>query len=208
MGSNYLMRKIKIIMNYIKGIYDSFSKQLFLEYRSKLLKSHSKLFEKTFYELKEKGELPERVQIKSVTPEKCVLILPTKIKGEEKLNDGDRIENIPPEVHELVSSLIEKFTDKALEAEFENVEFIPLSGYSIEELKKDITSSIKEKRDFCLIDTYENYKMFNKREINSIRQYLAPFNSDEWANIALIINSENLVELKKLKKKLIFTEWP
>ena len=194
-------------MQYLRGIYDSSSQRLMVEYKNVLLERQWDLFSGMIKHAKKSRELPNDTEIKKIDSEKALIMIPCVIEGAEKYNDGERIKNLPNLITEKLSSLLENFAKVAMESEMSMLEFMPLSGYPISKLKEDLDAAIKDKRDLVLIDTYKNYqKLINLETIES-NQLRLKFIDNDYADVAYLIHSGDIQGLKKYKSKLKLNSW-
>ena len=194
-------------MQYLRGIYDSSSHRLMVEFNNVLLENHWDLFSELIAEASKKSYLPKNTEFKKVSSEKALIVIPYKLEGAENLEDGDRIENLPSQVTEHLSNVLESFSKKAVDLEMKNLEFMPLSGYSLDQMKEDLIQAIKDKRDLVLIDTYSNYKKLVQKETTETNQCVLKYLDNDYADVAYLIYSGNLSELKKYKSKLEVKRW-
>ena len=179
-------------MQYIRGIYDSSSHRLMVEYKNVLLEKHWDLFSDLIKEAGKSSYLPKDTELKKVDSGKVLVIMPCTIEGAEDYRDGDRIKNLPDLVTEHLSNVLETFSRRALEHEMKEIEFIPLSGYSMDKLKEDIDA---------------NYKRLVKQETIETKQCRFKYLDNDYADVAYLIHSGNSGELKKYKSRLEKTSW-
>lgn len=99
-----------------------------------------------------------------------------------------------------VLSIAKRFSFAAYKHSIRGYEFIPLSGYSIDELKKDILAALDNKRSFALIDTYSHYKDLMESPEKTYKQYLIPYDSKEYVDVFLMIRRGDLKGLSKTYK--------
>lgn len=112
------------------------------------------------------------------------------------------------EMMSVLFSTINRFVNSAMRKELLITEFVPLEGYDIGDLKKDIYKAIEGKRNFCIIDTYENYLSQADSKLYTYNQYIVEFGTDEYADVAILIESGEMNELKKIySSKLKETVW-
>lgn len=194
-------------MNYLRGLYDSSSHRLMVEFKNVLLDKHWDLFSDMMGEASRKGYIHEDTEIKHVAEGKSLIMIPCNIEGSENLRDGDRITNLPSMVTEHLSNVLESFSRRAAELEMSELEFIPLSGYPLEQMKEDVDRAIKDKRNIVLIDTYRNYKRLVDHLTEESKQLTLEYLNNEYADLAWIIHSGNLKELNKYKTKLEKKSW-
>lgn len=196
-------------MQYIRGLYDSSTRRLMVEFSNSNLKKHWDLFSDLINEASKKDYLPRETEYKLVSDDKALIIFPCELKTDDDVEDGARIKNsdLPEVVTDHLSNLLETFAKRAMELEMDELEFIPLQGYPVEKMKEDIEQAIRDKRDLCLIDTYRNYELLGNKEITETRQKRIPYLNNEYADIAYYIWTGNLGELKKYKAKLEKKTW-
>ena len=194
-------------MQYLRGVYDSSSHRLMVEYKNVLLKKYLGLLSDLVKEAKKVNYLPKSTEIKKIDEESVLISLPCTIEGAENIENGERINNLPELVTDHLSTLIDTFTKKAMEEEMKEIEFIPLSGYPIDKLKEDIEQAIKDKRDLVLIDSYANYKKLANQEVLESKQCRFKYLDNDYADVAYLIHSGNVKELKKYKSRLENKSW-
>lgn len=194
-------------MQYLRGIYDSSSHKLIVEFKNLLLEKYWELLLNLVKEAGNSSYLPKDIELKKVDSGKALVIIPCTIEGVENYRDGQRIKNLPDIVTEHLSSVLETFSRRALEEELEKIEFIPLSGYSMDKLKEDIELAIKDKRDLVLVDTYDNYRKLVKQKTAELNQCRFEYLDNDYADVAFLIHSGNIKELKKYRSRLEKTSW-
>lgn len=111
-----------------------------------------------------------------------------------------------------VLNVTHRFVCAALSAILKNTEFLPFldfsGGYSFEELQSDVKRAVEAKRDFLMVDTYKNYLEGTKDGGYRFSQYPVKYGTSEYVDIAILIVSGNLEELRKIyKTKLKLTDW-
>lgn len=192
-------------MIYLKGIYDSNSKQMMIEFKNNLLENHFEVLEECVAENKSLGRLPSDLEVKNLYDGRCLITFHIDIPDTK---EGKRIGKLPKNMTEKISAVIEKFRERAMKKEFMTTEFIPLTGYPLEELQKDIKEAIKNKRNFCVIDKYSEYLKFSKGETTKLKQKKVEFLSNEYSDAAIYIYEGNLKKLKEIYKNQLETvDW-
>ena len=189
-----------------KGYYDSDQKQLTIEYKSPYLKKYESLFLEIIERAKETDYLNKGLKIKKVDDFCSMIIIPCDINV-DYVQESGKINNVPSEITEHVGRIIETFTSKAIDQELENLEFIPLSGYSIKKLQEEIDDAVKDKRDLVLIDTFENYLKLASHETLETNQKHIKYLGEDYADVAYILHTGNKKELKKYESELKLKEW-
>lgn len=104
--------------------------------------------------------------------------------------------------------VINKFAGTALRYELEHTEFIPINGYPLEDLKKDIVASVKNKRNLCILGDYAEYLSMEKEHKYQFHQVYVNYGTPDWADIVLMILEGDMEKMRELyTPKLEFTEW-
>jgi hypothetical protein len=104
--------------------------------------------------------------------------------------------------------VINKFAGTALRYELEHTEFIPINGYPLKDLKKDIVASVKNKRNLCVLGDYAEYLSMEKEHKYQFHQVYVNYGTPEWADIVLMILEGDMGKMRELyTPKLEFTEW-
>jgi hypothetical protein len=105
-------------------------------------------------------------------------------------------------------NVLNKFEKCALKKELSTTEFIPLTGYPIENLKEEILTCIEGKRKLCIIKDYQEYLDMEKTGKYIFHQSIVEYGTDEYADAVLFIRSGNFDKLKELyESKLVLTDW-
>jgi hypothetical protein len=107
-----------------------------------------------------------------------------------------------------IMNVINRFITGAIRKELNTTEFLPLEGYPEGDIKTDVVKAVEGKRNFCIIDTYENYlKQCKDREYN-YNQYMVEYGTDEYYDVAIMIETGEFKDLvEKYKSKLDKTSW-
>lgn len=113
---------------------------------------------------------------------------------------------------ESINVALNLWVNVAMRQELSKVEFIPLHGYSAEDLKKDVQTAVANKRDFCIIRTYAEYlnsqKARTAKDAFTFVQYLVKYGSEEYSDVAIALYNKELKELRKTyEDRLVQTEW-
>lgn len=124
-----------------------------------------------------------------------------------KVNGGMSI-SIPPMVMENITNSINRFTKAAIRNKLKTVEFLPLSEYPVEDLKKDMVAAVRAGRDFVLLQSYKDYLEMEKKGKYSFSQVFVYKGTSEYADTALDIWNEDIEGLKRrLEGKFEVYEW-
>lgn len=188
--------------------FDDKTNKFAFVYDSKLLKKYKKPFKSIM------DKLPDDYKVEENPAGIMVIFLPFTIDKDEIAKNSMYKEEISEGVvrvgmamksedaeklHgclEKVVALVQEFENGAMTNETKNLEFLPISGYPVEELKKDAKAAYDNKRDFCVIDTMESYQEFEKTA--TLNQAIYKYGTDDYNNILLAALSGDVEELKKL----------
>ena len=197
-------------MREFSAAYDPKKKRFVFQYKSKFLKKYPTKFDSRL------GDLGDEVMIQKYSEDKtfCEISVPLEVDSKNihhQTNDeGEKTGMIkigidPESAEELreYSEQIQKrifdFEKEVVMEETSGIEFIPLEGYPVEDLQREIVEALEKKRDFCVIDTFDSYLNF----INtlSLNQAYYKYDTDMYYNIFLAIRGGDIDELKKLTQK-------
>lgn len=195
-------------MIYLKGIYDSGSKKMIIEFKNGLLENYFDVLENCVKESKSKGMLPEDLVVQDLKDNRALIIFHIDIPEAKGMKEGERIGTLPRSMTEKISKVIEEFRKKATKKEFTTTEFIPLSGYPLKKLQEDIKAAITNKRNFCIVDDYLEYLKFANGQITCLNQCKLNYLTNEYSNVAIYIYEGNLRKLREIyKNKLVNVDW-
>lgn len=168
----------------------------------------TKLVDKYFANLsglvKKTSDLPGDVVIEKVNPKKALITFSTDISQEDIEND-EKVKMKP--VNELMKTLY-NFIVGAIRHEYKQTEFIPLSGYPIENMQKEIGAAVKNKRRLCIIKDYDEFLNAEKTSKPVYHQYVVEPDSSEYADVVIMIYKGDVEQLNKIyKNKLKLEDW-
>lgn len=138
---------------------------------------------------------------------------------EVKLSYGDRYseENLQmmcQEVANVLLTFLQDFQSTAVGYMMAHSEFIPLEGYSFENLKKESTAALQANRRFILIKNYDQYLSINPQTGTckfDIKIIDPVENKDEYAAVYCILQKNPKDAQKELIKKysdqLVEDDW-
>ena len=107
-----------------------------------------------------------------------------------------------------LNNIINKAVNDALKYKLRHTEFIPLHGYPIEDLQKDIKAALENKRNFCILKDYQEYLSSNTNNSYRFNQYYVNYGTSEYADVAILIINNEMDELVKLiGPKLRLQDW-
>ena len=182
--------------------FDAENSRLTLAVETNLLLKYYPNFEGLFNAAHNK---PSGLLVTQKNENTAVISFPIK-KEEERdsktfvIMDGNSISS--------VKDIINKFVYGAVRKELKITEFLPLSGYPIGDMKNDVIAAIKAKRNFCIIDTYDNYLKQCKVQEHVYNQFKLDYGTDEYNDAAIMIETGEFDKLVKMyKPKLVKTSW-
>ena len=94
-----------------------------------------------------------------------------------------------------MNDLLNDFINSAVRDKFKTTEFIPLINYPHKNLKEDIITAIKAKRNICIVDDFENYKKSTEDKSLEFNQYFIKYSTSEYADVAILISLGKFKEL-------------
>ena len=185
-----------------------------------VIRVETPLFEKYYsnfkglIESKENKGLPEGISCEKSDFEKHVALVSfpfNKKNGEGAPSPAGTIA-VRVDIMKAIHSVINRFATVALSKELKSTEFIPLSGYEVAELKKDVQKAVQGKRDFCIIKNYKEYTDSvnnpEKKDAYKFHQYVVKYDTEEYANVAINLYEGEIDVLRaKYEPKLTLTNW-
>lgn len=108
-----------------------------------------------------------------------------------------------------LNNIINKAVNDALRYKVRHTEFIPLTGYPLEDLQADVKNAISNKRNFCILRDYQEYlDSAGSNNVYRYNQYYVNYGTPEYADIAIsIINGEMDELIKQIGPKIKFQDW-
>ena len=185
--------------------FDTENKRVKLEFKTNLLKKYYPNFEGM---LNKDSNIPKGTDVEHVEEDTAIISFPLPKDSTIKNDEGKGMFiALNPKDMDIFGDVINKFVNAALRKEFRSTEFIPLVGYPIEKLKEEIKDAIKNKRNFCIIDTYENY--LKLKEINyEFKQAYVNFGTSEYSKVAILIHRLDIEGLREMwAEKLSLGNW-
>lgn len=137
--------------------------------------------------IKSSSGMPDGIKVERESSDTANILFPLPKDSEKKRVDSSKMAIALDKIMmDNLFDTVNRFVNLAMKKELSQIEFLPLSGYPIEDLKNDVEQAIKGKRHFCLIKDYKDYlenaekpeKTFNFDQIKV--EYL----SEEYCEIA------------------------
>ena len=174
----------------------------------------SNLFRKYFVNfnglIKNSKSVPSNTEVIQTGSNTVDIKFPTDKSNVAKKTDGNTeygLVAIDPKDINGINKTLNSFVNSAIRRELKIIEFIPLEGYPIENMQKEIRACVKAKRSICIIKNYDEYLNCSKNDYK-FNQYLINYDDDEYIDASLLIYEGNIKELRKTYySKLQYTEW-
>lgn len=183
--------------------FDREKMEIVVNVQCNLLKKYYQNFVGTLEKKKDKMPSGFSVQQPSIDTARISFPLPDGTKVSNSGGIGSFAVNLTSLVN-----IIESFAGTALRYELEHTEFIPISGYPVEDLQKDILASVKNKRNLCVIASYDEYLRMEKEQKYQFNQVYLNYGTQEWADLVLMIQDGDMDAIRNAYlPKLEFTEW-
>lgn len=194
----------------IEAGFNSTDNSITIAVTTPILNRYSEAFRKVF-EISKNPNLPKKLEVEYSNSSETMLVnFPAEQEELAQVKNGKSIP-IPATKIEAIRKEINRFVVYVLKKELKSIEFIPLNGYPVEELKKDVQAAVKGKRKFCLIKTYEEYlknQKANSKNAFTYHQYMVEYGTPEYIEVALnLYNGEIDILREKYEPQLKYTNW-
>lgn len=191
-------------MNVSTG-FDPDSKKITVTVNTNLLKKYHVNFKGLFQMAPRK---PKGLEVNIRSGNLATVSFPVPEENIKVLGEGRGMVGIDRDDMDGIMEIINKFTNSAIRKELKQTEFIPLEGYEEDLLKEDIKTAVQNKRNLCIIDTYESYLKNEEDRKYEYNQYRVDYGTNEYSDVAILIATGKLSEVRKLyKKKLKKETW-
>jgi hypothetical protein len=169
----------------------------------------TKLVNKYFANLsglvKKVDELPNDVVIEKLNFKTALITFSVNPMTQDISSEGE-VNKIKP-VSGLMKTVY-NFVIAAIRHEYKKTEFIPLEGYPIEKMQKEVPEAVKNKRRLCIIKDYNEFLNAEKTSKPIYHQYMIEPGSSEYADVVIMIYKGDLEQIKKIyKDKLKLEDW-
>lgn len=107
-----------------------------------------------------------------------------------------------------LKSVFDEFEVIARNRERRNIEFIPLDGYSFDEMSEEIKEAVTNKKDLMIIKDFSEFQKSEKTGKCNFNQYRLDYGTSEYADAVIMIWKKQKEALRKMyQDKLVYTEW-
>ena len=117
-------------------------------------------------------EMPTGCSVKQTKSNMAVVSLPIEDKDAIQHKEGADFASVKAPAQSIMAlqRILNNFVNVALRKELKTTEFIPLRGYPVESLQKDIVAAVKGKRKLCIIGDYQEYLDSNDKKVFEYHQ--------------------------------------
>ena len=161
--------------------------------------------------IKECSDTPKNTEVVQVDDDTALIKFPAESSGSiVKSSDNKMAVGVNVVVMETFQNIINTFMNCALRKELKTTEFIPLYGYSIDNLKEDIQVAVKNKRKFCIIKDYSEYLAIQNKKVEKyeFHQVMVEVGTPEYTDVAILLYQKKIDELREMfEKKLKLENW-
>lgn len=159
--------------------------------------------------LKKNNSSIDDLRVERLGNSKAMISFPLPKEAQVMQVDQQKIGvSMPVNIIEEINNTINKFANAAVRKRLRTVEFLPLSNYPEENLKEDMINAVKAKRDFVILQDYNDYLQMEKEKRYDFSQILMYYGTEEYADAALNIWEGNIDSLKnRLEGKFERYEW-
>lgn len=190
-------------MQKIDFSYDINRKRIIVIYKNNFLIKNKSLLE----EVVRSSKLPKN---SNVTPHQrgekknmCNIEIPYVPEQSGVINKGNGVISmaIPSNIINELTDVVNKFSTGCVQKVLSTTEVIPLKGYSIDNIIKDIQSAITNQRNICIIRDYQDYLDGKNIITGEIDIAMYEYMSDKYCNIVVeCVCNKSLPGLRKLTK--------
>lgn len=177
--------------------FDPESKMIVINVKTNLLSKYYPNFKGLFDNA---DDLPNGTKIERVGESMASIIFPipesASISVDKKSGTGSVA--LETGATENIYNTVNKFVNSAIRSELRKTEFLPLSGYPLEDLQNDVKAGVGAKRRFCILGSYQEYLDMQSEGKYEFTQAMIDYGTPEYADIAVMVMSGEMEELKKL----------
>lgn len=156
--------------------------------------------------------IPRNTNVEQVDNTTAMISFPLDDKGMvTKLSENKMSIGINADSMDVFQRVINTFINCALKKELKTTEFVPLYGYSIDELHNDIQAAVKNKRKLCIIRDYSEYLAMSQGKNGTayiFHQYMVEYGTPEYTEAAILLYNKDMESLRNtFESKLVLESW-
>lgn len=188
-------------MQKIDFSYDINRKRIIVIFKNNFLIKNKSLLE----EVVKSSKLPKN---SNVTPHRngerknvCNIEIPYTPDQSGVVNKGNGVISmaIPSNIINELTDVVNKFSTGCVQKILSTTEIIPLKGYSINNIAKDVQNAIANQRNICIIRDYQDYLDGKNIITGEIDIAMYEYMSDKYCDIAIeCVHNKSLPRLRKL----------
>lgn len=192
-------------MNVSPG-YDPQKKRIIITVESNLL---NKYFPNFSGMVMSDSGVPKNTEVDQSSPTTAIISFPSPLGSPVKKLDEERSAiAIDSRIIEKFNDIINNFIRCAIRRKLRTTEFIPLSGYPVEDLKKDIQEAVKNKRSLCIIKNYDEYLAMENNQKYVFHQYEIEYGTKDYTEAAILLYQGSMEELREMfEGRLELEDW-
>lgn len=154
--------------------------------------------------------LPKGIEVSQESENSAVISFPAPENAIKKETENMKAIAIDVNIVNKIENIVSMFVRSGIRKELKTTEFIPLYGYSIENLSKEIIQAYKNGRNYCIVKDYDEYLNMVEKNEYKFHQYVLSkeLNKKDYMDVTLLIYNKNIEEVRnKFEKKLKLKNW-
>lgn len=151
----------------------------------------------------------EGTKVERMNESKAMISFPLPEESQiTKVSEDKMAISLRSDIVDKITDVINRFASAAIRKKLRTIEFLPLHGYPEEDLKNDVVSGVKAKRNFTILKDYSEYKAMERRSEYNFNQVFLRYGTPEYSDAALDILKGDINALEeRLKNKFKRCEW-
>lgn len=154
--------------------------------------------------------LPKGIEVSQESENSAVISFPAPENAIKRETENMKAIAIDVNIVNKIEDIVSMFVRSGIRKELKTTEFIPLYGYSIENLSKEIIQAYKNGRNYCIVKDYDEYLNMVEKNEYKFHQYVLSkeLNKKDYMDVTLLIYNKNIEEVrKKFENKLKLKNW-
>lgn len=154
--------------------------------------------------------LPKGIEVSQESENSAVISFPAPENAIKKETENMKAIAIDVNIVNKIENIVSMFVRSGIRKELKTTEFIPLYGYSIENLSKEIIQAYKNGRNYCIVKDYDEYLNMVEKNEYKFHQYVLSkeLNKKDYMDVTLLIYNKNIEEVRnKFENKLKLKNW-
>lgn len=154
--------------------------------------------------------LPKGIEVSQESENSAVISFPAPENSIKRETENMKAIAIDVNIVNKIENIVSMFVRSGIRKELKTTEFIPLYGYSIENLSKEIIQAYKNGRNYCIVKDYDEYLNMVEKNEYKFHQYVLSkeLNKKDYMDVTLLIYNKNIEEVRnKFENKLKLKNW-